>query len=188
MKTDKPLHIVSFSGSLRRASYNTALLRVAATLAPPDMTLEILDLAPLPLFNEDSEKPFPDAVAAFRARLAQADAVLIATPEYNTSVSGALKNALDWASRAPEPPLKEKPVAIIGASTGNFGTARVQLHLRQILTHIGALPLGKPEVLIPRAEQAFAADGTLVDAAARGFLQDLLNALARWTRRVAPCP
>ncbi len=184
MKTDKTLHVVSFSGSLRRASYNTALLRVAAALAPSDMTLEILDLAPLPMFNEDIEKPFPDAVAAFRARLAQADAVLIATPEYNSSVSGALKNALDWASRAPEPPLKEKPVAILGASTGNFGTARVQLHLRQILTHLGALPLGKPEVLIARAEQAFDADGNLVDAAARGFLQDLLNALARWVRRV----
>jgi chromate reductase, NAD(P)H dehydrogenase (quinone) len=179
------LHVLGISGSLRRASYNTALLRAAAELMPPGMTLEIFDLAPLPLFNEDTEKPFPAAVADFRTRLAQADALLIATPEYNSSISGALKNAIDWASRSPQQPLNGRPVAIMGASTGNFGTVRAQLHLRQILTHIGALPLGKPEVLVARAEQAFDAEGRLVDVAARGFLRDLLAALGKWIERVA---
>lgn len=186
MTTSIPLHIMGISGSLRRGSYNSALLRTAAELMPPGMTLEIFDLSPLPIFNEDHEKPFPEAVVEFRARVAQADALLIATPEYNSSISGALKNAIDWASRPPQQPLNGKPVAIIGASTGNFGTLRAQLHLRQVLTHVGALPLGKPEVLVARAEQAFDAEGRLVDAAARGFLQDLLIALAQWTQRVSP--
>lgn len=185
MTTSGSLHVLGISGSLRRASYNTALLRAAAELMPPGMTLEIFDLAPLPMFNQDAEKPFPEAVVELRTRLAQADALLIATPEYNSSFSGALKNALDWASRPPKQPLAGKPVAIMGASTGNFGTVRAQLHLRQVLTHIGALPLGKPEALVARAEQAFDAEGRLVDATARGFLQDLLAALARWTQRVS---
>lgn len=186
MTKSDSLHVLGISGSLRKGSYNIALLRAAAELLPPGMTLEILDLAPLPMFNQDGEKPFAEAVAELRARLAQADALLIATPEYNSSVSGALKNAIDWASRPPKQPLAGKPVAIMGASTGNFGTLRAQLHLRQILTQVGALPLGKPEVLVARAEQAFDAEGNLVDAAARGFLHDLLAALARWTERVGP--
>jgi chromate reductase, NAD(P)H dehydrogenase (quinone) len=186
MTTSQPLHVLGFSGSLRKASYNTALLRAATELMPPDMTLEIFDLSPLPMFNQDAEKPFPEAVVEFRTRLAQADALLIATPEYNSSLSGALKNAIDWASRSPQPPLNGKPVAIIGASTGNFGTIRAQLHLRQVLTHVGALPLGKPEVLVARAEQVFNAEGKLVDEAARGFLRDLLAALVVWTRKLSP--
>lgn len=186
MTLPKPLHVLGISGSLRKGSYNSALLRAALELMPPGMALEIVDLGLLPMFNQDFEKPFPDAVAAFRGQLARADAVLIATPEYNSSITAALKNALDWASRSPQPPLQGKPVAILGASTGNFGTLRAQLHLRQILTHMGALPLGKPEVLVARAEQAFDVDLKLVDAAARGFLRDLLAALAQWTERVAP--
>lgn len=178
------LRIVGVSGSLRRASYNTALLRAAAELMPPGMILEIADIASLPLYNQDMEEPFPQPVVEFRSCLEQADAVLIATPEYNASISGALKNALDWASRPPKPPLYGKPVAIMGASTGNFGTLRAQLHLRQILTHLGALPLGKPEVLIARADQAFDSDGRLVDETARAFLRDLLIALANWTRKL----
>lgn len=184
MTESSPLHVLAFSGSLRRGSYNCALLRAAVELAPPGMTLEIYDLAPLPLFNQDIEKPFPAAVAGFRARVAQADALLIASPEYNSSVTGALKNAIDWASRAPQPPLRGKPVGIIGASTGSFGTVRSQLHLRQILSHVGALPMGKPEVLVARAEQAFDAEGRLVDGAAREHLAKLLAALAGWAQRV----
>ena len=186
MTIAKPLLVLGISGSLRKASYNTALLHAAVDLRPPGMTLEVFDLSPLPMFNQDFEKPFPEAVVAFRDKLAQADAILIATPEYNSSVTGALKNALDWASRSPQPPLQSKPAAIMGASTGNFGTLRAQLHLRQILTHVGALPLGKPEVLVARAEQVFDADGKLVDASARGFLRDLLIALAKWSWRVSP--
>jgi chromate reductase, NAD(P)H dehydrogenase (quinone) len=125
-------------------------------------------------------------VGAFRDKLAQADAILIATLEYNSSITGALKNALDWASRSPQPPLQGKPAAIMGASTGNFGTLRAQLHLRQILTHVGALPLGKPEVLVARAKLVFDAEGKLVDAATRGFLRDLLVTLAKWIKRLSP--
>ncbi len=107
---------------------------------------------------------------------------MIATPEYNASISGVLKNAIDWASRPPQNPLNGKPVAIMGASTGKFGTLRAQLHLRQILTHVGALPLGKPEVLVMRAEQVFNAAGKLVDPATGGYLQGLLTALANWIK------
>jgi chromate reductase len=185
MTNGKPLLVLGISGSLRKASYNTALLHAAVDLMPPGMRLEVFDLSPLPIFNQDYEKPFPEAVVTFRDKIAQADALLIATPEYNSSITGALKNALDWASRSPQPPLQGKPAAIMGASTGNFGTLRAQLHLRQILTHVGALPLGKPEVLVARAEQAFDADRKLVDASARGFLRDLLVALAKWSRRVS---
>lgn len=185
MNAYQSLHILGISGSLRKGSYNTALLRAAVELMPPEMTLDQFDLAPLSMFNYDTEKPFPEAVEAFRTAIANADALLIATPEYNSSVSGALKNALDWASRSPKPPLNGKPVAIMGASTGNFGTVRSQLQLRQILTHLGALTLAKPEVLVARAEQTFDAEGYLVDAAARGFLKDLLSALSAWIRRVS---
>lgn len=186
MRNARPLLVLGISGSLRKASYNTALLHAAVDLMPPGMTLEVFDLLPLPMFNQDCEEPLPEAVVVFRDRIAQADALLIATPEYNSSITGALKNALDWASRSPQPPLQGKPAAIMGASTGNFGTLRAQLHLRQILTHVGALPLGKPEVLVARAEQAFNADRKLVDASARGFLRDLLVALAKWSGRVSP--
>ncbi len=183
---ENKLHILGISGSLRRNSYNTALLEAAAELLPPGMTLEIYDLSQLPMYNQDHEKPFPKVVEDFRQRLEQADALLIATPEYNASITGALKNAIDWASRPPNQPMSGKPVAIIGASTGNFGTLRAQLHLRQILTHVGALTLAKPEVLVARAREAFAPDGDLVNETARGFLRDLLAALAEWTMRVAP--
>ena len=176
--------ILGISGSLRQASYNTALLRAAEELMRTNMFMEIFDLSPLPMFSQELENPFPESVVHFRAQLAQADAVLIATPEYNASISGVLKNAIDWASRPPQNPLNGKPVAIMGASKGNFGTLRAQLHLHQILTHVGALPLGKPEVLVARAEQVFNAEGKLVDPATGGYLQDLLTALASWIQLV----
>ncbi len=181
-----PMPVLGISGSLRKGSYNTALLRAAIGMAPPEMALELFDLSTLPMFNPDIEKPLPAAVADFRSRLSQSDALLIATPEYNSSISSVLKNAIDWASRPPQPPLNGKPAAIMGVSTGNFGTLRAQLHLRQILTHVGALTLGKPEVLIARAEQVFDAEGMLIDATARGFLSDFLVALIEWVRRVRP--
>ncbi len=185
MASPSSWQILGVSGSLRKASYNTALLRAAGTLMPPEMQLEIHDLAALPMFNQDFEKPFPEPVIEWRTKLAQADAVLIATPEYNGSISGCLKNALDWASRPPAPPLMGKPVAVMGVSTGNFGSVRAQSALRQVLTHLGALTLAKPEVLVAHAEQAFDAEGNLVDDAARGFLQKMLAALADWVRRLA---
>jgi len=177
--------ILGISGSLRKGSYNTALLREAAAHMPAGATLEIFDLAPLPIFNQDSEHPFPAPVVEFRTRLAHSAALLVATPEYNSSLSALLKNAIDWASRAPQAPLVGKPVGIMGASTGNFGTLRAQLHLRQVLVHVGALPLGKPEVLIARAGDVINAEGQLTDAAARKFLQEMLAALLVWSRKVS---
>lgn len=183
---ENKIHVLGFSGSLRAGSYNTSLLRVAQELLPPGMTLEIIDLSTLPMFNQDEEKPFPQPVVELRQRIEQADALLIASPEYNASITAVLKNAIDWASRPPKPPLVGKPAAIMGASTGNFGTLRAQLHLRQVLTHVGALTLAKPEVLVARAREVFSPDGELVDQTARGFLRDLLFALAVWTQRVSP--
>ena len=184
MIEERPIHVLGISGSLRDHSYNSGLLRAAAELLPPGMTLEITDLAGIPPFNQDEEKPFPAQVSRLRARIAAADAVLIATPEYNSSISGVLKNALDWASRSPDMPLAKKPAAVMGASTGAFGTARAQLQLRQVLTHLGALVLPKPEVMVARAAEAFDAQGGLVNENARGFLGQLLVALADWTRRL----
>jgi len=177
---NQPTKILGISGSLRKKSYNTALLQAAAEILPPGMSLESYDLAPLPMYNPDFEKPFPDPVTDFRSRIAAADAILFATPEYNSSISPSLKNAIDSASRPPNKPLDRKPVAIMGVTTGNFGTVRAQLQLRQILTHVGALPLAKPEVLVARAEQVFDTEGRLVDESARGFLRDLLVALGKW--------
>src|SRR5439155_23545899 len=122
-----------FAGSLRRASYNRGLLRAARSLAPKGMNIHILDILDIPLYNEDvHERGFPEAVAQFRARIRAADALLIVTPEYNYSVPGVLKNAIDWASCPPEQPFQDKPIAIMGASTGLFGTTRAQRHLRQM--------------------------------------------------------
>ncbi len=184
MTEESTMHILGISGSLRDSSYNTALLRAAAELLPPGMTLEISDLEGVPPFDQDEEKPMPDAVVRMRESIAAADAVLIATPEYNSSISGVLKNALDWASRGPQAPFSGKPVAVMGASTGAFGTARAQMQLRQVLTHIGALVLPKPEVMVARAGEAFDANGRLLSEPTRDFLGQLLAALADWTRRV----
>jgi chromate reductase len=180
------VHVLGFSGSLRRGSYNTALLRAAAELAPDGMVLETFDLAPIPLYNEDirTEDGFPEVVAAFRARIAAADALLIVTPEYNHSIPGVLKNALDWASRPPDRPLNEKPAAIMGASTSAGGTTRAQEHLRQVLAFLNVHPLNKPEVLVARANEKFDAEGRLVDETTRQAVAQLLENLLTWTRTV----
>jgi chromate reductase len=181
-----PVHVLGFSGSLRRGSYNTALLRAAAALVPDGMVLETFDLAPIPLHNEDirTEYGFPKAVAAFRERIAAADALLIVTPEYNHSMPGVLKNALDWASRPPDRPLNEKPAAIMGASTSVGGTTRAQEHLRQVLAFLNVHPLNKPEVLVARAQEKFDAEGHLADETTRQTVAQLLENLLIWTRTV----
>jgi len=179
------IHVLGISGSLRKGSYNTALLRAASELLPEGMSLEAVDLSPIPLYNEDVRTlGFPEPVQKLRERIASADALLFVTPEYNYSVSGVLKNAIDWASRPPNPPLDGKPVAIMGATTGYFGTARAQLHLRQICVYCNMLPLNKPEVLVMRAQDKFDTDGRLVDETTRGFVRDILVALADWTKRL----
>jgi len=175
------MKILGISGSLRKNSYNTAALRAAHELLPQGVTLEIGDLSSIPMYNEDIE-PFPPAVQALRERIAAADALLIATPEYNHSISGVLKNALDWASCTPDPPCENKPVAIFGVSTGRFGTVRAQLHLREICLALGMLLLPKPELFITHAREKFDAHGQLIERETRERLRALLEALIAWAR------
>jgi len=178
------LQVLGIAGSLRRGSYNRALLRAAAELLPDGMTLEVFDLSPIPLYNADVEaEGFPAAVRSFRERIAAADALLIATPEYNYSIPGVLKNAIDWASRPPEPPLAKKPVAMMGASDGGFGTVRSQLNLRQVFVGTNMIPMQKPEVLVSRADQKIDSSGRLTDEKTRSAIRDFLAALAAWTRK-----
>ena len=189
MTGGRPLRVVGIAGSLRRASYNAAALRAAIALAPEGMAIEPAAIGEVPLYNDDlKQQGFPPAVADLRGRIAAADAVLLVTPEYNYSIPGVLKNAIDWASRPPDQPFNGKPVAIMSASTGLLGGSRVQYHLRQSLVFLNAHPLNRPEVMITRAAEKFDAEGNLTDAATLGFVRDLLVALAAWTRRLAPAP
>lgn len=180
-----PITVAAFAGSLRAQSHNRGLLRAAAHLAPPGMIIQIVDLAPLPFYNSDLEgEQRPAAVVEFHRQLAAADALLIACPEYNYSVTGVLKNAIDWASRAPapnQPPaIQSKPAAIMGAG-GRFGTVRAQAHLRYILLHNDVRVLNKPELMIPRSGDFFDTTGNLTDDGIASQVQQLLTALHDWT-------
>ena len=180
----KPIHVLGFSGSLRKGSYNTALLRAAQGLLPEGVTLEIFDIAHIPLYNQDAEQTgLSEAVLHFKERIAAADALLIATPEYNYSIPGVLKNAIDSASRNPNA-FDEKPVAFMGASMGMLGSARSQYHLRQVCVYLNMHPINKPEVLVAAAHEKFDAEGNLTDEIARKLITGLLKSLADWTRRL----
>ena len=179
------LTFCAISGSLRSGSYNTAALRAAAEMAPEGVTIVEEGLADIPIYNEDLKAAgFPAAVSRLQAAIASADAVLIATPEYNYSVSGVLKNAIDWVSRTDPQPFANKPVAIMGASPGALGTARAQYDLRKMFVYLDAHLLNKPEVMISAAHTRFDADGKLTDEATRKFLASLLTALRDWTQRL----
>jgi chromate reductase len=177
--------VLGFAGSLRQGSYNRALLRAAKELAPAEMAIDTFDLAPIPLYNADLEaQGDPAPVAAFKRAISQADAVLIATPEYNHGVPGVTKNAIDWASRPPRGSvLNGKPVGIIGASPGLTGTARGQSQLRQAFEFTNSFAMPQPELLVFRAHEKFDAEGRLTDQPTRQFLRQFLEALAAWVRR-----
>ncbi len=185
------VRVLGFSGSLRRGSYNTAALRAATQVVPEGMELEVFDLALIPLYNEDFVADPCEAVVRFKERIAASDALLIASPEYNYSIPGVLKNAIDWASRPPDTsPLGGKPVAIMGASTGILGTARAQYHLRQVAVFTNMLLLNRPEVFITVAHTKFDEAGNLLDDDTRERIRHLLEALgglgaAARLRRVA---
>ena len=181
----KPICILGFAGSLRKGSYNRALLRVAAELMPKNAVFEVFDLAGIPLFNQDLETQPPEEVKVFKAKVKAADAILIATPEYNYSIPGVLKNAIDWASRPyPDNAFDEKPVAIMGASTGMLGTARAQYHLRQCFVFLNIHTVNKPEVMVNYAPEKFDADGRLKDEKARRLIGDLIESLIALTTRM----
>jgi chromate reductase len=175
------LTFVAISGSLRRRSHNTGLLRAVMRLAPPGVTIDLVEnLGALPHFDQDLEADrAPAAVADLRRRVRRADGVIIATPEYNSSIPGILMNALDWLSRpAHDPSLRDKPVAVLGASPSQFGTARAQLVLRQVLHRIQALVVAHPEVTVFQSHRRFDADGTFTgDEITEGLLRDLLSGL-----------
>ncbi|MGZ9160447.1 MAG: NADPH-dependent FMN reductase [Candidatus Limnocylindrales bacterium] len=180
------LTVVGIAGSLRRDSYNRGLIRAAVDLAPEGMRLTVHDLGDLPLFNADVEAlGDPAPVRRLKEAIGAADALLIATPEYNRCVPGVLKNAIDWASRpARQSVLTNKPVAIMGASTGGGGTARAQAHLRDGLGYTNGLVLPQPEVLVPFAASRFDEAGNLNDDQTKDAIRDLLGALRDWVRQL----
>jgi len=183
--TSEPFHILAIPGSLRRGSLNRALIRAAQELAPEGVEFEIADLRAIPFFDGDVEaEGDPEAVSDLKVRVRRTDALLIATPEYNASIPGVLKNAIDWLSRPPQTVLRHKPVAIMGAAPGNFGTARAQSDLRRVLAHVDAYTVQKPEVMLFRAGEAFDDEGHLQDEQARDLLRALLETLVSWTRTV----
>jgi chromate reductase len=181
------LKVLAISGSLRKSSFNTAALRAAAELAPEGMEVTLHEgLRDIPPYDDDQRTGtgYPPAVAAFRAAVKAADALLIASPEYNYSITGVLKNAIDWASRPPEQPFDGKPIAIMGATGGLLGTARAQYDLRKIFVFLNGHVLNKPEVMIGQAATRFDAEGRLTDEATRGLIAQQMVALRDWTLRL----
>ena len=179
------LHVLTLSGSLRKGSLNSASLSAAAELAPVGVTLTPGSIQGIPLYDEDLRgEGTPEAVTALAAAIASADAVLISTPEYNYSIPGVLKNAIDWVSRLDPQPFAGKPVAIMGASMGRLGTARAQYHLRQVFVFLDAMVLNRPEVMIPAAHTLVDGSGTLTDETTRKHIDALVQALAAHARRL----
>ena len=181
-----PIKVLGISGSLRAGSFNRMALRAAGELAPEGIIFETCEIREIPMYDGDVEATtgLPDSVKEFRAKIHAADALVIATPEYNASISGALKNAIDWASRPPQQPFDGKPIAILGTSPGALGTVRAQAHLRQILANLNGLVLVQPNVMIGGAGQRFDASGTLTDEATREFVRGLMAALLVFTRKM----
>ncbi len=185
---ERALQVLGIAGSLRRGSYNRALLREAQRLAPEGTQIRIWDrLGEVPPYDQDVEDAGdPEVVTDLKRAIREADGVLFVTPEYNYGVPGVLKNAIDWASRPPaESPLREKPVSIMGATTGSSGTARAQLQLRQSFVFTRTLAMLQPEVLVARARERFDEEGNLTDETTRKFVRQHVEALADWIRKQA---
>jgi chromate reductase, NAD(P)H dehydrogenase (quinone) len=182
---NKKISILGFAGSLRKGSFNKAILRAAVELLPDEAELDIFDLEGIPPFNQDMESQMPERVKEFKEKIRAADAILIATPEYNYSVPGVLKNAIDWASRPyGDNVFSGKPLALMGASIGMLGTARAQYHLRQTLVFLNVYPLNQPEIMIPFVEQKIDKNGNLADEKTRSKIKELLESLISWTKRL----
>ena len=180
-----PVRILGIAGSLRRESLNRAALRAAAQLAPEGAIIDIFELDGIPGFNQDEEQSPPAKVVELKKRIRESDAILFVTPEYNYSVPGVLKNAIDWASRPyGDSAWSGKPVAIMGASIGALGTARAQYHLRQMFVFLNMFPINQPEVMIGNASERFDAAGNLTHDATKEFIRQLLKNLVDWTHRI----
>jgi chromate reductase, NAD(P)H dehydrogenase (quinone) len=182
---NNPLVILGIAGSLRKGSYNLATLKAAQQLAPEGSRIDIFDIDGLPGFNQDHEQDPPARVVEMKKTVRAADAILFVTPEYNYSVPGVLKNAIDWASRPyGDSAWTGKPVAVMGASVGTHGTARAQYHLRQMFVYLNMYPVNQPEVMIPTAHKRFDENGNLTDELSRKLISELLAELVRWTKRL----
>jgi chromate reductase, NAD(P)H dehydrogenase (quinone) len=181
------LKVLGICGSLRKASLNMAALRACGELVPEGMSLEIGEIGDLPLYNQDVfDRGLPAPVKRLREQVAAADGLLISTPEYNFTLPSPLKNAIDWGSRPPDQVFHEKPFAVVSASGGPLGGARVQYDVRRVLAQLWAHPLPRPEVFIGNAPGKFDAQGRLTDETTRKFLTDLLAAFKPWILRMKP--
>ena len=175
---DKKIRILGFAGSLRKESYNRALLAAAHEMALDDATLEIFDLEGIPPFNQDLENDPPQKVKDFKARIRAADAILIVTPEYNYSIPGVLKNAIDWASRPHgDNAFEGKPVAVMGASIGMQGTARAQYDLRRSFVFLNMYPMNQPEVMVPFAQDKVDSNGRVTYEKTRQKIREFLEGM-----------
>jgi chromate reductase, NAD(P)H dehydrogenase (quinone) len=183
---NKQIRILGIAGSLRKESYNQAALRAATELAPEGTTIEVFELDGIPGFNQDEEQNPPEKVAELKRKIREADAVLFVTPEYNYSVPGVLKNAIDWASRPyGDSAWNGKPAAIMGASIGGIATARAQYHLRQMMVFLNMFPINQPEVMIGNAGDKFDEQGNLTDETTKDHIRHLLESLVAWTHRIS---
>ncbi len=179
------IKILGIAGSLRKESFNRGALRAATVLVPEGSVMETFDIAEIPAFNQDLESDPPSIVVEFKKAIREADAILFVTPEYNYSVPGVLKNAIDWASRPyGDSAWDGKPGAIMGAASGNIGTARAQYHLRQICVFLNIHLINRPEVMIGQTAQRFDKDSNLTDTTSRELIAFLLEELVKWTRRL----
>ena len=181
----KPIRILGIAGSLRKESFNQGALRAAVELAPEGVTIEIFDLDGIPGFNQDLEQNPPERVAELKRKIRESDAILFVTPEYNYSIPGVLKNAIDWASRPyGDSAWDRKPAAIMGASIGGIATARAQYHLRQMMVFVNMFPVNQPEVMIGNCSDKFDEQGNLTDDETKKFIRQLLENLVEWTNRI----
>ena len=181
-----PLKVLAISGSLRNGSFNSAALQTAEAIAGSSAEFTYAKLSDIPLYDQDlRDTGVPDAVQVLSDQVLAADAILFSTPEYNYSVSGVLKNAIDWLSRMDPQPFADKPVAVMSASMSAFGGARAQYDLRRILIYLDAHFVNKPEVMISFAHKKFDESGKLTDEDTRKFIGDLVQALGEWQRRLS---
>ena len=180
------MNLIGIAGSLRAASFNASLIRAAGAVAPEGASVNLFErLGKIPPYNDDEkQKAIPDAVTALAGLIRAADGLLIATPEYNYGVSGVLKNAIDWLSRTPDQPFKDKPIGVMGAAMGGLGTARAQYDLRRSFIFLDGLVMNRPEIFVGAAHTKFDDSGVLTDGPTREILADYMKAFAAWIGRV----
>ena len=180
------MNLLGIAGSLRAGSFNASLIRAAGAAAPDGVAVAAFGrLGEFPPYNDDEkQKAIPDAVTALATEIRAADGLLISTPEYNYGVSGVLKNAIDWISRVPDQPFKDKPIGVMGAAMGNLGTARAQYDLRRSFIFLDGLVMNRPEIFVGAAHTKFDDSGSLTDGPTREILADYMKAFANWVERV----